>query len=107
MYKCDNCGEIFEEPKIVTEVLSRDPFTTETLCVSPCCYDYPAPLKMCLRCGEFEEEDSLIANMCPQCQSDIIAEAINLIKCKFSKLEVLFLQEIIDNGDFFIMDFPC
>lgn len=72
VYICKNCGEIFEEPKIVKE--SRGEFwghpAFEDCYYSPCCgCDYDEAIE-CNICGEWYSEDDLCMGVCSKCIDD-------------------------------------
>lgn len=69
MYKCDCCGEVFEEPAEWREERSGDGWAYETVTGSPCCHDGYYEVHECECCGIAlipEEED-----YCEVCKRDI------------------------------------
>lgn len=71
MYICNECGEVFEEPKIYEE---HHPYgmgyAVEKIAVCPHCKDTDIDeAKVCQRCGEYVAE--LYDSMCDACYGDM------------------------------------
>lgn len=70
MYRCDECGELFEEDQIETQ---KDYFECGegTACytrnVSPCCHESYSEAIPCAICGEYSEDEDFENDVCPDC----------------------------------------
>lgn len=74
MYICNECGEVFSEPKIIEE---HHPYgmgyATEDWAVCPCCGEEDiCEAKKCKRCGEYFAE--LHEGYCDCCYGDMYGE---------------------------------
>lgn len=73
MFICNECGEIFDEPKIVRETHGLDCPPYEEIAVCPCCEDTDfCEAKKCERCGEYFAE--LDEGLCDVCYGDMYGE---------------------------------
>lgn len=70
MYICNDCEEVFEEPKHIEE---HHPYgmgyATETFAVCPCCGGDFQEAEECSRCGEYVAE--LQDGLCEICYSEM------------------------------------
>ena len=73
MYKCIECGTVFEEPKTWKE--GRGEFwgmpCTETMSGCPKCREGYEEAVQCKRCDEWVFEDELTDGLCECCQDEL------------------------------------
>lgn len=67
MYKCNGCGEVFEQPKEAREAHGFTDGTHETLSVCPCCGADYSEAEQCKQCGEWRFEDEIFGGLCADC----------------------------------------
>ena len=73
MLICNNCGEVFDEPKIERETHGLDCPPYEAIAVCPHCEDTDiCEAKKCERCGEYFAE--LDEGLCDVCYGDMYGE---------------------------------
>ena len=68
MYKCDCCGNIFEEPARWREERSGDGWAYETMTGSPCCKDGYTEVHECETCINLIP---LYDDFCEECEREI------------------------------------
>lgn len=90
MYKCEECGNVFEKP--VTWVEEHG----EEWCGSPCCKEDYIEVKEC-DCGEYIEVDE---KFCNKCKSDLKQQFSRLLHENFDEEEIEMLNELFD-GEYF------
>ena len=75
MYRCENCGNVFEDPAIVIERHGFSDGPGEEFGVCPYCNGDYAEAKQCEHCSEWFVEDDLCEGWCDSCidsyQNDI------------------------------------
>lgn len=72
MYICDNCGNVFENPRTWREERSGDGWAYETMTSSPCCDDSYSEAVPCQCCGMNLIPDT--QDYCKECE-----RALNMI----------------------------
>lgn len=93
MYKCKECGELFDEPKtiIIDRHLEVSGCNPEYWDVSPCCQEDFTEMQECFRCGEYTE--------------DVICDDCLRKDMTFEHLEEYI--EIYELWDDFLLGFYC
>ena len=94
MYKCSNCGKIFEEPKSIKEDWG------EVFYVCPHCNgDYEEAHK-CQKCEEWHTEDELYFGWCEKCLRETINYDTFFEYCEANKkdqyLDTFVMYEILN-----------
>ncbi len=97
MYRCNNCGVTFFEPKIEYR---KDPYGNSNVslpdeAVCPFCGDSFEKAKKCKHCDEYFFE-SKHGSICRDCLDDIETRFSKLLNDNFTKLEIGALNEIYD-----------
>ena len=99
MLKCNYCGEIFEDPKILRDYhneLDGSPY--EEIPVCPWCRDADIEkVHKCKVCGNYDS--SLTAGACAACRVEILARFRNLL-LQFTGAEKEVLNELYDGECF-------
>jgi hypothetical protein len=108
MYKCLECGAVFEEPKFYKE--SRpygSGFAFEELSGCPSCGEGFENAYKCDSCGEYFTRDEMIDGVCKDCIEDVVSRNKNNLKSCFlmckdeEKVSVeinLFLSEMFSQS---------
>lgn len=100
MYKCNNCGQVFDEAKTVTEThgFAHGPF--EKLCVCPCCNGDYSESKQCKQCGEWHFEDELFDGYCTDCLRDEIdyITAYDYMRSIKDCLNIFIFEKCLDSS---------
>ena len=79
MYKCSNCGEIFEEPNSIKEDWG------ETFSVCPYCNGDYDEVKQCNHCDEWHTEGELYDGWCEKCLRETINYDTFFAYCEANK----------------------
>ena len=94
MYKCSNCGEIFEEPNTIKEDWG------ETFYVCPYCNGDYEEVHQCKECGEWHTEDELYGGWCEKCLRETINYDTFFEYCEANKdeqyLDTFVMCEILN-----------
>lgn len=101
MFKCDDCGRTFYEPKLLPNTVpyGSQTVTESTLCVCPYCGGHFEETKPCVICGnEYSGED--IDGVCPYCVNILKMRHSEILKEKFSPLEIKVLNVAYDGEVF-------
>lgn len=72
MFKCTECGHIFDEPKMWSEK-HEDGLPYETLSACPNCGEHFEEAKQCEICGGWFTKDDLTMGVCDECISEYSA----------------------------------
>jgi hypothetical protein len=105
IYRCRDCGEVFDEDEIVThtgylsEAWGRPIY--ETVSESPCCGGSYEEAKKCSICGQYEDMECG-DKWCANCYTDIIKTFNQLMIDNFTEEAMNMLRELIDNGELII-----
>jgi hypothetical protein len=92
MFKCEECGCVFEKPKKKTEKVGEHfgfPAYEESL-VSSCCEEGYIEVKECKICGEYSEND-----FCKDCEIKVKKKFDSFMQ-EFTEEEKELLQEWYD-----------
>ena len=94
MYKCSNCGEIFEEPNSIKEDWG------ETFSVCPYCNGDYDEVKQCDHCDEWHTEDELYDGWCEKCLRETINYDTFFEYCEANKdeqyLDIFVMEVLLD-----------
>jgi hypothetical protein len=94
MYKCSNCGEIFEEPNAIKEDWG------ETFYVCPHCNGDYEEAKQCQECDEWNTEDEIYDGWCEKCLRETINYDTFFEYCEANKdeqyLDTFVMCEILN-----------
>ena len=94
MYKCSNCGEVFEESNSIKEDWG------ETFSVCPYCNDDYDEVKQCDHCDEWHTEDELYDGWCEKCLRETINYDTFFEYCEANKdeqyLDTFVMCEILN-----------
>ena len=97
MYKCSNCGEIFEEPNAIKEDWG------ETFYVCPNCNGDYEEAKQCKECDEWHTEDELYDGWCENCLRETINYDTFFEYCEANKgeqyLDIFVMSELLGGMD--------
>ena len=97
MYKCSNCGEIFEEPNTIKEDWG------ETFYVCPYCNGDYEEVHQCKECGEWHTEDELYDGWCEKCLRETINYETFFEYCEANKenayLDCFVMSELLGGMD--------
>ena len=97
MYKCSNCGEIFEDPKSIKEDWG------ETFCVCPYCNGDYEEVHQCQKCDEWHTEDELYSGWCEKCLRETINYDTFVEYCEANRderyLDIFVLSELLGGMD--------
>lgn len=100
MYKCLECGHLFEEGEqktyreCVGECHGSPAYQEFSVC--PVCGEEYEEVKPCKICGSYDKESD--KDYCDECQKDIKKRFNQLIKDNFSEQEIEFLKEEQEYG---------
>lgn len=72
MYKCLDCGEVFDEPASVRETHGFTDGFAETFYMCPHCNGDYEEAKQCQECDEWRTEDELYEGWCEKCLRETI-----------------------------------
>ena len=94
MYKCSNCGEIFEEPNAIKEDWG------EMFYVCPYCNGDYEEAHQCQECDEWHTEDELYDGWCEKCLRETINYDTFFEYCEANKehqyLDIFVMQNLFD-----------
>ena len=97
MYKCSNCGEVFEEAKSIKEDWG------ETFSVCPYCNGDYDEVKQCNHCDEWHTEDELYDGWCEKCLRETINYDTFFEYCEANKehqyLDIFVMSELLGGMD--------
>ena len=97
MYKCSNCGEIFEDPKAIKEDWG------ETFSVCQYCNGDYDEVKQCDHCDEWHTEDELYSGWCEKCLRETINYDTFFEYCEANKdeqyLDIFVMSELLGGMD--------
>ena len=97
MYKCSNCGEVFEEPNSIKEDWG------ETFSVCPYCNGDYDEVKQCDHCDEWHTEDELYDGWCEKCLRETINYDTFFEYCEANKdeqyLDIFVMSELLGGMD--------
>ena len=100
MYKCSNCGEVFEMPKVVVETHGFTGGGVETFYVCPYCNGDYDEVKQCNHCDEWHTEDELYEGWCEKCLRETINYDTFFEYCEANKdeqyLDTFVMCEILN-----------
>ncbi len=88
MYRCDNCGLLFDEPKKYIED------TGEHFSGCPSCYGDYTEIYECKWCGEYTEDERCI---CERCISETIKKVNRILEEEFTSEEREIIEEYIED----------
>ena len=104
MYKCQDCGTVFAEPK---KEIERHGFAYggyETFYTCPCCGGGYDELQECVICGEdfVNDFDIFERPYCPKCRQSLIERLSAVTDNEFTieEKEALFVILGVDDGRF-------
>ena len=96
MYKCEECGNLFEEGEQVewveTHGLDSPPYERWSGC--PICKGGYAEIKPCKICGSYNHDFD--EDYCEQCKKDVRKRFSTFIEEEFTKEERELLNELYD-----------
>ena len=99
MYKCYECGHLFEKGEEVrwmeTHGLSCPPYEEMTGC--PVCKGNYYEIEPCRICGSYEHYAN--EDFCDNCKNDVKLKFETLMANNFSKEERILLNELYDGKD--------
>lgn len=90
MYKCDECGEVFEEP------VEQIEDTGEIWNASPCCKSDYERVNVC-ECGQTM---GIGEKFCEECQEEIQKKFNELLQSNFTEEEIEYLNNVYDGEEF-------
>ena len=93
MFKCEKCGELFENPLTIKEEVGEFGGVPayQNFSVSPCCEESYVEVKKCKVCGEYSEDD-----YCEKCKNNVQKRFQTFINSEFSPEERELLNELYD-----------
>ena len=104
MYKCLDCGEVFEEPASVRETHGFTDGFAETFYMCPYCNGDYEKAKQCKECDEWNTENELYSGWCEKCLCETINYDTFFEYCEANKdenyLDIFVMSEFLD------MDMP-
>jgi hypothetical protein len=103
MYKCLDCGEVFEEPAPVRETHGFTDGFAETFYMCPHCNGDYEETKRCQECEEWHTEDELYASWCEKCLRETINYDSFFEYCEANKdeqyLDIFVMSELLGGMD--------
>lgn len=103
MYKCLNCGEVFEEPASVRETHGFTDGFAETFYMCPYCSGDYEEAKQCQECDEWHTENELYDGWCEKCLRETINYDTFFEYCEANKdehyLDMFVLSEFFGGMD--------
>lgn len=93
MFKCEKCGELFENPLTIKEEVGEFGGVPayQNFSVSPCCEESYVEVEKCKICGEYSEDD-----YCKKCKNDVQKRFQTFINSEFLPEERELLNELYD-----------
>lgn len=100
MYKCNGCGEVFEQPKEARETHGFTDGTHETLSVCPCCSADYSEAEQCKQCGEWHFEDEIFGGLCADCITDEVdyITAHDYLRTVDDALNIFIFEKWLDSS---------
>lgn len=100
MYKCNSCGQLFEEPKSNTETHGFTDGMCEHLNVCPCCGGDYSEAEKCKKCGEWHFEDELFSGLCADCLRDKVnfVTAHDYLRSVDDALNIFIFEKWLDSS---------
>lgn len=99
MYKCLDCGEIFEEPASVRETHGFTDGFAETFYMCPHCNGDYEEAKQCKECGDWHTEGELYDGWCEKCLRETINYDTFFEYCEANKdeqyLDIFVMSELL------------
>ena len=98
MYKCDDCGHLFEDGEQATwkeyrgEYWGTDAY--EEMCGCPICKGDFTEIEPCPICGTYEYD--VDETYCDECKSDVKKRFSDFVEKEFTKEERELLNELYD-----------
>ena len=103
MYKCLDCGEVFEEPASVRETHGFADGLAETFYMCPYCKGNYDEAKQCQECEEWHTEDELYSGWCEKCLRETITYDTFFEYCEANKdeqyLDIFVMSELLGGMD--------
>lgn len=102
MYKCTDCGHLFEngEQKTIRENMGEfwgsPAYEEKTVC--PLCEGDYEEIEPCKICGGYESLETY-EEVCEDCKRDILKRYKDLICANFSEVEKELLDELLKESD--------
>ena len=100
MYKCLDCGEVFEEPASVRETHGFTDGFAEIFYMCPHCNGDYEEVHQCKECGEWHAEDELYDGWCEKCLRETINYDTFFEYCEANKdenyLDIFVMTEFFD-----------
>lgn len=104
MYKCLDCGEVFDEPASVRETHGFTDGFAETFYVCPNCHGDYEKAEQCDNCHEWHAENELYEGWCEKCLRETINYDTFFEYCEANKDEQYL--DIFVMSELFGMDCP-
>lgn len=102
MYKCTDCGHLFENGEQKTIKENRGEFwgspAYEEIAVCPLCGGDYEEIEPCKICGGYESLETY-EEVCENCKRDILKRYKDLICSNFSEDEKEILEELLKESD--------
>ena len=103
MYKCLDCGEVFEKPASVRETHGFTDGFAETFYMCPHCNGDYEEAKQCDHCGEWNTEGELYDGWCEKCLRETINYDTFFEYCEANKdeqyLDIFVMSELLGGMD--------
>ena len=103
MYKCLDCGEIFDEPASVRETHGFTDGLAETFYMCPYCNGDYEEAKQCQECEEWHTENELYYGWCEKCLRETINYDTFFEYCEANKdeqyLDIFVMSELLGGMD--------
>ena len=105
MYRCENCGNLFEEGKQAvweeTHGLDSPPYEKWSGC--PVCKGDYEEVYQCKECGDWHSDDDLYAGWCEKCLRETISYDTFFEYCEANKdeqyLDIFVMSELLGGMD--------
>ena len=103
MYKCLDCGEVFEEPASVRETHGFTDGFAETFYMCPYCNGDYEEAKQCQECEEWHTENELYGGWCEKCLRETINYDTFFEYCEANEgeryLDIFVMSEFLGGMD--------
>lgn len=103
MYKCLDCGEVFDEPASVRETHGFTDGFAETFYMCPHCNGNYEEAKQCKECDEWHTENELYDGWCEKCLRETINYDTFFEYCEANKdeqyLDIFVMSELLGGMD--------